>query len=181
MLTFPLTGTFVWTRAMLLHLCSKHWCDVLVATVSAVGVTYLIGNEFLLHMFFMKFFSTGHYFSMLMLVRIWRRPMPTVGHVGLDKKNEYLNIEHIFFENTIFDFNYDLCLYHLTDIINYFQIPISTLKAVSGFLTNTAGNTNISIQKTGAVKTGGYSDYSGHSDIFANAGFSGNAKYSSYY
>ncbi|XP_026733617.1 uncharacterized protein LOC113497966 isoform X2 [Trichoplusia ni] len=92
-----------------------------------------------------------------------------------------VNVEH---EAPKVTYNKEVVVTHnrpSTFFQDIFNIPISTLKAVSGFLTNTAGNTNISIQKTGAVKTGGYSDYSGHSDIFANAGFSGNAKYSSYY
>ncbi|XP_052755283.1 uncharacterized protein LOC113517705 isoform X2 [Galleria mellonella] len=33
-----------------------------------------------------------------------------------------------------------------------FNIPISTLKAVGNFLTNTAGSTNVSVQKTGSVQ-----------------------------
>lgn len=56
-----------------------------------------------------------------------------------------------------------------------FNIPISTLKAVSGFLSNTAGSTNISVQKTGTVKAGGYSDFSGH------AGYSGYSSFGNYF
>lgn len=56
-----------------------------------------------------------------------------------------------------------------------FQIPISTLKAVSGFLTNTAANTGVSVQKSATFKAGGYSGFSG------NAGYSGHSGYSSYY
>lgn len=37
-----------------------------------------------------------------------------------------------------------------------FNIPISTLKAVNSFLTNAAGNTKVSIEKSAAVHTGGY-------------------------
>ncbi|KAF9823809.1 hypothetical protein SFRURICE_010036 [Spodoptera frugiperda] len=47
-----------------------------------------------------------------------------------------------------------------------FNIPISTLKAVSGFLTNTAANTGVSVQKSATFKAGGYSGFSG------NAGYS---------
>ncbi|XP_022828337.1 glycine, alanine and asparagine-rich protein isoform X2 [Spodoptera litura] len=56
-----------------------------------------------------------------------------------------------------------------------FNIPISTLKAVSGFLTNTAENTGVSVQKSATFKAGGYSGFSG------NAGYSGHSGYSSYY
>lgn len=56
-----------------------------------------------------------------------------------------------------------------------FNIPISTLKAVSGFLTNTAANTGVSVQKSATFKAGGYSGFSG------NAGYSGHSGYSSYY
>ncbi|KAH9630156.1 hypothetical protein HF086_004862 [Spodoptera exigua] len=55
-----------------------------------------------------------------------------------------------------------------------FNIPISTLKAVSGFLTNTAANTGVSVQKSATFKAGGYSGFSG------NAGYSGSSGYSSY-
>ncbi|CAH2982513.1 unnamed protein product [Chilo suppressalis] len=35
-----------------------------------------------------------------------------------------------------------------------FNIPISTLKAVGNFLGNTAGSTNVSVQKSGSIQTG---------------------------
>lgn len=41
--------------------------------------------------------------------------------------------------------------------ISYFpQIPISALKAVSSFLSNTAANTNVSVQKSATIQAGGY-------------------------
>lgn len=56
-----------------------------------------------------------------------------------------------------------------------FQIPISTLKAVSGFLSNTAQNTGISVQKSATINAGGYTGFSG------NAGYSGHSGYYKYY
>nr|AIN34702.1 fatty alcohol acetyltransferase [Agrotis segetum] len=55
-----------------------------------------------------------------------------------------------------------------------FNIPISTLKAVSGFLSNTAQNTGISVQKSASFNAGGYSGFSG------KAGYSGHSGYYSY-
>nr|XP_021197024.2 uncharacterized protein LOC110381140 isoform X1 [Helicoverpa armigera] len=56
-----------------------------------------------------------------------------------------------------------------------FNIPISTLKAVSGFLTNTAENTGVTVHKSASVQAGG------HADVSGGAGFYGHSGYSSYY
>ncbi|CAH0587008.1 unnamed protein product [Chrysodeixis includens] len=72
--------------------------------------------------------------------------------VGVESGANF-NVEH---EAPKVTYNKEVVVTHnrpSTFFQDIFNIPISTLKAVSGFLTNTAGNTNISIQKSGSVKT----------------------------